>query len=237
MTASDYLRLKYTSDRHLAMTTQNAIGGVMQSARGVASDIYSGIERVSWYSSCFIPKYNDICQELKAEEIRTVYSIQSIFRYRDVIAHMLYLYFKLVCDDVEEGNKEGSARKFIRNVAGLAAQINVAGGTRYAFAEAAAGALAHSNFLSKIVVERVSAKMPKVVFGLQYFGMEQKAALAARHLKVMCPDYYWVLYQAKLEMLYYFAEPILEVMIKKTLSRTFKTLDELTDFMRENFGV
>lgn len=60
MTASDYLRIKFQSDHHLALTMENAIGGILQSAKGVASDIYSGIERVSWYSSCFIPRYNDI---------------------------------------------------------------------------------------------------------------------------------------------------------------------------------
>lgn len=237
MTASDYLRLKYTSDRHLAMTTQNAIGGVMQSARGVASDIYSGIERVSWYSSCFIPKYNDICQELKAEEIRTAYSIASIFRYRDVIAYMLYLYFEMLSDDIKEGNEEGSARKFIRDVSWLVAQFRVTGLTRYVLAESAAAALAHSDFLSKIVVERVSAGVPRAVFGLQFFGMEQKAALAARHLKAIQPDYYWILYQARLEMLYYFVEPLLAGMIKKVRETAFENMDELTDFIRDNYGV
>lgn len=237
MSASDLLRAKYTSDRHLAMAAQNAFGGVMQSARGVASDIYSGVERASWYSSCLIPKYNDVCQELKKEEIRMVYSIHSIYRYRDVIAQMLIIYFKLISKDVKDGNEGGSAQNFIRKVTGVLTQIRVAGGTRYAFSEAASQALAHSNLMSKIVVERIAAKAPKAVFGLQYFGMEQKVALAARHLKAMYPDYYWALYEAKLEMLYYFAEPIIEPMIKKTLSGALATLDDLADFLSEDFGV
>lgn len=129
MQASDYLRMKFQNDRRLALTTQNAVGGVLQSARGVASDIYSGMERASWYSSCFIPQYNDVCQDLKTEEIRTLYSIESIYRYRDVIAYMLYLYFKMISDDVDEGNPEGSARQLIRKMSAIASHMNIAGGT------------------------------------------------------------------------------------------------------------
>lgn len=38
-------------------------------------------------------------------------------------------------------------------------------------------------------------------------------------------------------MLYYFAEPIIEPMIKKTLSGALATLDDLADFLSEDFGV
>lgn len=112
MHASDYLRVKFQSDRQLAIYTENGFTNTIKAAKGVASDIYSGVERASWYSSCLIPRYNDVCQELKAEEIRMVYSIMSIFRYRDVIAYMLYLYFLTVSKDIKEGNKEGAVKRW-----------------------------------------------------------------------------------------------------------------------------
>ena len=225
MQASDYLRMKFQNDRRLALTTQNAVGGVLQSARGVASDIYSGMERASWYSSCFIPQYNDVCQELKTEEIRALYSIESIYRYRDVIAYMLYLYFKMISDDVDEGNPEGSARQLIRKMSAIASHMNIAGGTRYAFASAASLTLSQSGFMSKIIVERLSTKLP------------QKCALAARHLKAVDSDYYWILYQAKLEMLYYFVEPAISKMISRAKSQLFSNLDDLADFLQGDFSV
>ncbi|MBJ8416236.1 hypothetical protein [Citrobacter cronae] len=237
MQASDYLRMKFQNDRRLALTTQNAVGGVLQSARGVASDIYSGMERASWYSSCFIPQYNDVCQELKTEEIRTLYSIESIYRYRDVIAYMLYLYFKMISDDVDEGNPEGSARQLIRKMSAIASHMNIAGGTRYAFASAASLALSQSGFMSKIIVERLSAKLPQAVFVLQFFGVQQKCALAARHLKAVDSNYYWILYQAKLEMLYYFVEPAISKMISRAKSQLFSNLDDLADFLQGDFSV
>lgn len=237
MQASDYLRIKYQSDRQLALTTEKGLGGVMQSAKGVASDIYSGLERASWYASCFIPSYNDVCQELKTEEIRSFYSIQSIYRYRDVIQYMLYLYFKMVYDDIKEGSPKGSASGLVKSLVGLAANIATARGTRYAFALALSEGLAQSSFLSKVVVERLSGKMPKAFFMIQLFGIQQKTALAARGLKALEPKYYWILYQAKLEMLYYFIEPLLSEVIKKVKSGVLATLDELTDEIRGKYGV
>lgn len=237
MHASDYLRIKYQADRQIALSTQNALSGVLQSAKGVASDIYAGIERASWYSSCFIPQYNNVCLELKSEEIRMLYSIESIYRHRDIIAYILYLYFKMVCDDVEEGNPEGSAHKLIRKMAGLVSHMNVAGGTRYAFAAAASVALSQSGVMSTIIIERISAKLPQAVFAFQFYGIQQKCALAARHLKVMDPEYYWILYQEKLEMLYYFIEPLLAEIIKEVKSKTFSNIDELADFIQGNVDV
>jgi hypothetical protein len=237
MRASDYLRAKYQSDRQIALATQHGLKGAMLSAQGVASDIYSGLERASWYSSCFVPSYSNVCQELKAEEVRSLYSVQSIFRHHDVIQHMLYLYFKMLCDDVEKGNEGNAVQDFVRNISSLTSHITVAGGTRYAFASAMSEALAQSGFLSKVVVERLSIKMPTIVFAVQMFGIQQKAALAARALKALDPQYYWILYQAKLEMLYYFIEPLLAEIIKKVKSKTFTSLSELTEFIQGRYGV
>ncbi|MDF3736979.1 hypothetical protein P3S22_26870, partial [Enterobacter hormaechei] len=68
-------------------------------------------------------------------------------------------------------------------------------------------------------------------------GIQQKCALAARHLKAINPDYYWILYQAKLEMLYYFCEPILSKLFKKMKSNAFSNLDDLADFLQRDLNV
>lgn len=150
---------------------------------------------------------------------------------------MLYLYFKMISDDVDEGNPEGSARQLIRKMSAIASHMNIAGGTRYAFASAASLALSQSGFMSKIIVERLSAKLPQAVFVLQFFGVQQKCALAARHLKAVNSDYYWILYQAKLEMLYYFVEPAISKMISRAKSQLFSNLDDLADFLQGDFSV
>ncbi|MDX6019334.1 hypothetical protein SIL08_03400 [Scandinavium sp. V105_16] len=209
----------------------------MQAARGVASDLYSGLERASWYSSCLVPHYNDACQELKAEEIRTVYSVQSIFRYHDVLGHMLQLYFEMVYDDIKNGNPKGGARGLAKTGANVASHLAVTKATRNATTYAVAQLLVQSEFLSKAVVEKLAGKISFAVVAIQFFGLEQKAALAARALKSLDSQYYWILYQAKLEMLYYFIEPILADIIKRVKSGLYFNFEDLAEDLRERYGV
>ncbi|WP_426768087.1 hypothetical protein [Erwinia aphidicola] len=75
--------------------------------------------------------------------------------------------------------------------------------------------LAESQLLSNTVIGRVSKGMPYVITFLQFYGIEQKAALAARKLKSLEPSFYWVLYELQIEMLYYFIEPVMNNLIKK----------------------
>ncbi|MCK7132433.1 hypothetical protein [Enterobacter bugandensis] len=97
--------------------------------------------------------------------------------------------------------------------------------------------LSHSSLMSKLVVERLSAKLPQGIFVLQFYGIQQKCALAARHLKAINSDYYWILYQAKLEMLYYFCEPILSKLFEKMKLNSFSNLDDLADFIERDLNV
>ncbi|WP_455427808.1 hypothetical protein [Dryocola sp. LX212] len=237
MNASDYLRTRFQSDRQLAIYAQNGFINTMQAAKGVASDIYSGLERASWYSSCFIPRYNDVCQELKAEEIRTVYSIQSIFRYHDVIAHMLVLYFEMICNDLDKGNEKSGMRGLTRNVANVASHFAVTKATRGAVVLSLAQALEKSNFLTKTVAEKLAGRTALAVVAVQFFGMEQKAAMAARALKALEPKYYWILYQAKLEMLYYFIEPLLSDIIKNVNAGLYSDFEVLANDLKGKYGV
>lgn len=150
---------------------------------------------------------------------------------------MLYLYFQTVCDDVEEGSPSGSARNLVRKAAGLASHMGVTSGTRYAIAAALSESLAQSQFMSKVIAEKLAGRIPFAVFVAQVYGIEQKAAMAARGLKALEPAYYWILYQAKLEMLYYFIEPVLSGIIKKVKLGAFDNLDELTNEIKEKYDV
>ena len=51
MKASDYLKMKLQSDRQLAVYGQQGVISAWKAMKGIGSDIYSGVERVSWYSS------------------------------------------------------------------------------------------------------------------------------------------------------------------------------------------
>lgn len=233
MQASDFLKMKFQSDRQLAIYGQQGVAGTWKALQGIGSDIYSGIERVSWYSSCFIPSYHDVCDELLSEEKRMYLSIMSLYRHRDVIAYMLYLYFKSVLTDSKNGNEHNRVRKMDSKVTGLIKNIPTNKAARFAIAWGLATSLSKSSLLSEIVVERLARRVPNVVLALQLIGTEQKCALAARRLKILNPEYYATLYTAQLEMLYYFLEPFLSELIKKVQLGIYKDFDAIYNDLKD----
>lgn len=232
MQTSDYLKMKFQSDRHLAIYGQQGVTGTWKQLKGIGSDIYSGMERISWYSSCLFPGYHDVCDELHAEEKRMYLSIMSVYRYRDVIAQMLYLYFERMINDSDNGNEDNRVRKTDSNVTGLVKNIPASKTARLAIALALAKSLSASGLLSDIVVERLARRVPAVVMALQLVGTDQKCVLAARRLKTLDPEYYAILYTAQLEMLYYFIEPFLSDLIKKVQMGFCKSFDALYEDLK-----
>ncbi|CAM7733729.1 hypothetical protein [Leclercia adecarboxylata] len=233
MQASDYLKMKFQSDRQLAIYGQQGVAGTWQVLKGIGSDIYSGMERVSWYSSCLIPIYHDACDELLSEEKRMYLSIMSIYRYRDVIAYMLYLYFESVIADSENGNEQNRVRKMDSKVTGLVKNIPTSKAARLTIAWGLAKSLSESGLLSEIVIERLARRVPNVVMALQLIGTEQKCALAARRLKTLDPEYYATLYAAQLEMLYYFFEPFLSELIKKVRMGFYRDFESISNDLKD----
>ncbi|MER5002713.1 hypothetical protein [Atlantibacter hermannii] len=232
MQTSDYLKMKFQSDRHLAIYGQKGVTGTWKQLKEIGSDIYSGMERISWYSSCLFPGYHDVCDELHAEEKRMYLSIMSVYRYRDVIAQMLYLYFERMINDSDNGNEDNRVRKTDSNVTGLVKNIPASKTARLAIALALAKSLSASGLLSDIVVERLARRVPAVVMALQLVGTDQKCVLAARRLKTLDPEYYAILYTAQLEMLYYFIEPFLSDLIKKVQMGFCKSFDALYEDLK-----
>lgn len=183
MKASDYLKMKLQSDRQLAVYGQQGVISTWKAMKGIGSDIYSGVERVSWYSSCLLPRYYDVCNELFSEEQRMHKSILSVFRYHDVIGHMFYLYFEMAINDSKNGNQQGSVRYLDSRVTEIATKVPVGRATRFALALSLAKAFSASDLVSDAVIKRLSRRTPAIVMALQLFGTEQKCALAARQLK------------------------------------------------------
>lgn len=233
MQAADYLKMKFQSDRQLALYGQQGVAGTWKALKGIGSDIYSGMERVSWYSSCLIPSYHDVCDELLSEEKRMYLSILSLYRYRNVIAYMLYLYFETIIADSENGNKNNRVRETDSKVTGLVKNIPTSKAARLAIAWALAKYLSESGMLSEIVVERLARRVPNIVMSFQLIGTEQKCALAARRLKTLDPKYYATLYAAQLEMLYYFFEPFLSELIKKVQMGFYEDFDAIYNDLKD----
>jgi len=160
-------------------------------------------------------------------------SILSLYRYRNVIAYMLYLYFKTIIADSENGNENNRVRETDSKVTGLVKNIPTSKAARLAIAWALAKYLSESGMLSEIVVERLARRVPNIVMAFQLIGTEQKCALAARRLKTLDPKYYATLYAAQLEMLYYFFEPFLSELIKKVQMGFYEDFDAIYNDLKD----
>lgn len=237
MKSSDYLKMKLQSDRQLAVYGQQGVISAWKAMKGIGSDIYSGVERISWYSSCLIPRYHDVCGQLYSEEKRMMYSIRSIYRYRDVIVHIFYLYFQMVIDDTENGNSKGIVRSVYSTATRVVARMPESRAVQLGLAVILAEALSMSDLVSRAVVERLAARVPGVVWMFQIFGTDQKCALAARRLKTLDPKYFAILYNAELEMLYYFLESVLSEVIKNVKIKFYQDFDECYNAIKSKYHV
>lgn len=166
-----------------------------------------------------------------------MYSIRSIYRYRDVIVHIFYLYFQMVIDDTENGNSKGIVRSVDSTATRVVARMPESRAVQLGLAVTLAEALSMSDLVSRAVVERLAARVPGVVWMFQIFGTEQKCALAARRLKTLDPKYFAILYNAELEMLYYFLEPVLSEVIKNVKIKFYQDFDECYNAIKSKYHV
>ncbi|MCP2233709.1 MULTISPECIES: hypothetical protein [Erwinia] len=239
MSASDLLKLKFHSDRQLALYSEAGLKNVIRSAQGVVSNVYSGVERASWYTSCLTERYADVCQELKTEDYRMYLSIKSLYRYRDAIQLMIMMYISMVVDDATGKNEKGTVRNLVRVFTEAQGNRFVGKTTRLALIYPLAKSMAESKILTESVTEIVSKNMPYLVQVAQVYGIEQKAAMAARKLKAIEPNYYWALYELQLEMLYIFVDPILNFAVQQIRNKLHEgvSVEEAVKIMGDIFDV
>lgn len=106
MLVSDYLKSKMEADKVLATQLDRFSKKLKDNTISLTSDIYNGIERASWYTSCMFEKYNDVYQELKLEDRRMFFSIVQVYRREDVILDIVHAYTKTLIDNLDEQKKQ-----------------------------------------------------------------------------------------------------------------------------------
>ncbi|WP_226374177.1 hypothetical protein [Pectobacterium quasiaquaticum] len=120
MQLSEYLKYKMESDKILATHLDDITKKLKSNSISLTTDLYSGMERTSWYSSCLFEKYNDVCQELQYEDSRMVSAIKEVFKRDDVILDMVKIYIDNLMKDFDE-NKQ---KKIAKAVLGIASEFS-----------------------------------------------------------------------------------------------------------------
>ncbi|WP_313683719.1 hypothetical protein [Pantoea sp.] len=232
MNASDYLRLKFSAEKELSLTLEKGIKGTAIGAYNTLDDVYHGIERASWYSSCFFDNYQDVCKEIGHEDLRMLKAIKELYRRRDIIAFMIDLYIKYLFSKYEERPTE-AANHGLKKTAGVVAGIVAARATNKAFSYAIAEAIANATNTTLAVKNRVGSMGMIWFSAAQMYGKNQKSAMAARRLRMSDPGYYRLLYRANLEMLYVYIEPIISDIINDIKRISKPTAEDIAKVLKE----
>lgn len=228
MNDSIYLKEKPNADRMLLLSLDCGINETMSSAKGIIESVYSGVERASWYTSCFFEKYASECQEIKAEDARIIKTISEIDKRSDVIFDMIKLYVEYVLDKHKPcENALSSAYHSSHLGANLAVSMATKKSMAYFIAKTVSGLFS----VSSIVRVEIHKKGLFLINAADLYGEVQKSAMAARKLQVIDPGYYNLLKINNIDMLYVYIEPVISKAMEKIRSNSNLSFDEIVNIL------
>jgi hypothetical protein len=168
--------------------------------------IYSGMERLIWYSSCLTDNYQDVCDNLQTEDARFALQLASLTKHPDVITTMVKMYVDYFLQSVSEDRIPRIQQILVKMGANFASATL----TNYAFSSALTTAICYSFSMRVSVTSRLGKIASTAVFLMGAYGRVQTAASAAGRLKSSDPAYYELLYISNLEMFYFLIEPVVD---------------------------
>ncbi|PWC22942.1 hypothetical protein DDT52_01355 [Brenneria roseae subsp. roseae] len=205
MQTSEYLKYKMEADRVLATQLNDITKKLKNNTISLTTDLSNGIERASWYTSCLIESYNDVCQELQHEDSRMVYSIKEVFKRDDVILDMVKIYIDFLIKDFNESKQIAIAKAILGVTSEMATNRAIRESISYVLAKSISASLNFKTSLRK----RINQTTYVAITVTAFYGKVQEAAMSARHLRDINPTLYGLFYSQNLEMLYFLIEPVM----------------------------
>lgn len=227
MSVSSYLKQSLQYERKFAMSLDKGMERIAANSVGILSNVGDGLERASWYSSCLMDGYQNVCQELKIEDKRAGNAIAQVYKRKDVILDIFYLYIDYILKDKERSRVKARVTTYFASQ--ILADFTAGRLTKKALAYTMAKVLADSAIVSFSVRKQVHKKGFYLITLAEYYGRVQKSAMAARKLRTIDPIYYNILYQNKIEMLYIYVDPILGDIIKRIRAIEKPTVDDIIE--------
>lgn len=222
---SDALKLQARAESDLASRLDRAVSAVGESLYEMANDTLAGIERASWLSSCFISGKSAVCAEIKHEDVRYILSKKETLTRPDVVLDMVEIWCKRKVDQLTDKDERSLLVKIARHLVGIAVDKATDNLGNYTLAYFLALLVLSSRNFKDATMKSIIKNSGYIVSAAGVYGKVQKAALAARKLKILHPDYYWDLYKNNLEMLYY--------IIEEPMSKIINLLDSGSDNAEE----
>jgi hypothetical protein len=213
MSISSIVKFKLETDRSAAVALDRAVNGVTQSSGITLEDVRSGVERASWYSSCFFDKYKDVCKELSTEDQRFIKCIYEVYKRKDIIADIMRMYIEDEIKHVSDSQIKSLDVKLTKYLANYRSSRL----TKMAIANTLSIIVVNSFGFKNEVMVQLNRYSFVIVTAASLYGKVQTAALAARKLRTISPQLYNTLYMNNMEMLYFLvSEKIDKALINST---------------------
>lgn len=210
---SESLITSIEAEKTLALKFEQALRGVRDNVIDTLNQMENGLTRASYYSSCFLDNYQDVCSRLKQEDVRFIAGLIQLVKDRNIIFEMVRIYIEIHF----KNKKEGRVQNIIRKLVGAGVHISTAGLTNRLLIISVATMICQSYSFNAIVYGRINRARTMVLKGgitsvgiaLNMYGLVQEAADSADKLYKFNAFYYSALYERNLEMMYFFIEPMI----------------------------
>lgn len=230
---SDSIITAMQANRILALKLEEALTGVKENVIANLKQMGDGLTRATYYTACFTENYQDVCANLKHEDVRFIAGLIQLIKDRNVVFEMIRLYIEIYF----KNKQEESVQHIIRKLVSAGVCLSSSGLTNRLLITAVATAVYQSYHFSSLVNARINRAKSIVLKGsvttaavaLNVYGIVQAAADSADNLKKLNAFYYSVLYERNLEMMYFLIEPVIT---KNPYSNPMLISDEeLADFI------
>ena len=119
----DFIITSIEAERILAMKFDEAFSGVKNNVIDTLNQMGNGITRASYYTSCLMNNYQDICSKLKQEDTRFIAGLAQLVKNRDIIFQMIKIYIETYF----QNKKEEKAQYILKKLVGAGVYLSSAG--------------------------------------------------------------------------------------------------------------
>ncbi|QHM74134.1 hypothetical protein C7M52_00055 [Mixta theicola] len=220
------------ADSQLAEVLSRAYVAVGDNAKDVWKHLYLGVERITWYSSCFFDDYQGICHQLRRQDYNELQSILHGYQRSDVCALVFTLFIEYLLLPLSEADVRAVMQKIKNDLhidlmqrAALIASGSVAKKTvAYSIASAVITRRPGINIYKTV------SRRAMLLTVIEHYGILQERTKCAR--KLWRTDYVFhdILASNRVETFWFYVEPVLGKYLtapRKKEQDVYKIISEL----------
>ncbi|NUU66679.1 hypothetical protein HQN64_11225 [Enterobacteriaceae bacterium BIT-l23] len=204
------IEIRNEYDKKLALALEKGYKLHGENGKELLTNIYQGLVRLSWYSSCLFDDYQDVCSKLRGEDARHFQSIAHGYSQGDATRKIITLFFNYLLSRISDEQIDRIYNRMKQDPF-LRGHIHKLGIMVSGSVTKKALTYGLVNFtIGSRSLGRLASGFSSGVFSLiEHYGLLQERIASADSLKRINPEFYQILYKEGLETWWYFVEPVL----------------------------